>query len=275
MADNNVNAQISSEEYKKVTEELYKQNLEVVKLYKKVEELNQELELANEGQAQLIHFINHQIKGYLGKARNIFSELLTEPGYGACTDEARPMLNEGFKDVTEGVDFVQQILRASDIEKGTFTYDMKPLDMKEIVKSEAEGKRELAEGKGLKYEINIKDGDYRTRGDTGQLKEAIKNLIDNSINYTSKGTINLQLTTDNKKILFIVKDTGMVLSNERKSRLFTKGGRDKDSLKVNINSTGFGLSIVKGIVGAHKGRVWADSLGPGQGSTFYLELPVV
>src|SRR3989338_8581679 len=52
---------------------LYKQNLEVVRLYKQVEDLNRELEIANEGQANLLHIINHQIKGYLAKARNIFS----------------------------------------------------------------------------------------------------------------------------------------------------------------------------------------------------------
>ena len=275
MADDNANAQISSEEYKKVTEELYKQNLEVVKLYKKVEELNHELELANEGPAQLIHFITHHIKHHLSKARNIFSELLTDSSYGPIPEPAKPMLDEGFKEVTDGVDFVQQILRASDIEKGTYTYNMQPLNMKEVVESEAEGKRESAEGKGLKYEINVKDGDYHTKADINQIREAVKNLIDNSISYTQQGDIKIQLARDNNKILLKIEDTGIGLSSEVKAKLFTKGGRDKESAKININSTGFGLSIVKGIVEAHKGRVWAESLGPGKGSTFYLELPVV
>src|SRR3989344_3276355 len=48
----------------------------------KIEKLAGELQIANEGQANLIHIINHQIKGYLAKARNVFSELLTEPEYG-------------------------------------------------------------------------------------------------------------------------------------------------------------------------------------------------
>src|SRR3989344_1023211 len=239
-----------------------------------LEKLNYQIELANEGQAQLIHFINHQIKGYLGKARIVFSELLSGPEYGPVSEPTKKMLDEGFKDVTDGVNFVQQILRASDIEKGTYTYNMQPLDMKEVVESEAEGKRELAEGKGLKYEINVKDGDYHIKADINQIREAVKNLIDNSINYTSSGSIEVSLTREGDKIMFMVKDTGVGLSDEVKSKLFTKGGRDKESAKININSTGFGLSIVKGIVEAHKGRVWAESLGPGKGSTFYLELPV-
>jgi len=107
-----------------------------------------------------------------------------------------------------------------------------------------------------------------------QLKQVFQNLIDNSIRYTPKGTINIQLTTNNNKVLFTVKDTGVGISDELKPKLFTKNGRDKNSLKININSTGFGLAFVKGVVVAHHGRVWAESAGPNKGSTFYMELPV-
>ena len=55
--------------------------------------------------------------------------------------------------------------------------------------------------------------------------------------------------------------------------LFTEGGHGKDSVKINVESTGFGLYIVKQIVDAHKGRVWAESEGAGKGTQFYVELP--
>ncbi|MDO8590135.1 MAG: HAMP domain-containing sensor histidine kinase [bacterium] len=274
MADSDMNNQISSEEYKKVTEELYKQNLEVVRLYKQVENLNSELEIANEGQANLIHIINHQIKGYLAKARNIFSELLSEPSYGPVTPTAKPMLEEGFNSLTEGVTFVTDFLTASNIEKGTFVYDMQSVDFKTIVTEVAEKQKETAKEKGLSFELTAIPGDYNMKGDASQLGQAVKNLIDNSVRYTPKGGLVVNLSHPNDKILLAVNDTGVGISEELKPRLFTKGGRDKDSLKVNVNSTGFGLSFVKGVVEAHKGRVWAESAGPDKGSTFYMELPV-
>jgi len=49
----------------------------------------------------------------------------------------------------------------------------------------------------------------------------------------------------------------------------------KNNVLLKVQDTGFGLSFVKGVVEAHKGRVWAESAGPNKGSTFYLELPVV
>jgi signal transduction histidine kinase len=52
------------------------------------------------------------------------------------------------------------------------------------------------------------------------------------------------------------------------------GGHGKESIKVNVDSTGFGLYIVKSIIEAHHGRVWAESDGAGKGSRFLIELPV-
>lgn len=247
----------------------------IVKSVKREISLREELQTANEGQANLIHIINHQIKGYLAKGRNIFSELLSEPSYGPIPDTAKPMLEEGFSSLTEGVDFVTDFLIASNIEKGTFVYNMQPLDFKKLVTEVTEKQKEVAKDKGLSFDLAIADGDYNMKGDASQLGQAVKNLIDNSIKYTPSGNVKVQMTNDKGKILLKIQDTGVGISDELKPKLFTKGGRDKNSLKINVNSTGFGLSYVKGVVEAHHGRVWADSTGPNQGSTFYMELPVV
>ncbi|MDO8729030.1 MAG: ATP-binding protein [bacterium] len=240
----------------------------------RIEKLAGELQTANEGQANLIHIINHQIKGYLAKARNIFSELLSEPSYGPVSDTTKPMLEEGFNSLTEGVNFVTDFLTASNIEKGTFVYDMQSIDFKKIVTEVSEKQKEMAKEKNLSLELAVADGDYGMKGDANQLGQAVRNLIDNSIKYTPKGEVKIQMSKVKDKILLKIEDTGVGISSELKPRLFTKGGKGKDSIKLNVNSTGFGLSFVKDVVEAHKGRVWAESLGVNKGSTFYLELPV-
>ncbi len=241
---------------------------------RKEEQMAVQLQIANEGQETLIHFMNHQIKGYLSKARSIFAELETDEEYGPFKPEALGMLKEGDSSLKEGIEFVQDILKASNIEKGTMAYNMESLDFKEIVNEMAEDQRKGAEAKRLKYSISIESGDYELRGDKNQLKEAVRNLINNSINYTPSGSIDINLVKIENKVHFTVKDTGVGLSEAVKPKLFTKGGRDKNSQSINVNSTGFGLSIVKGIVDAHHGRVWAESEGPGKGSTFTMELPI-
>ena len=60
---------------------------------------------------------------------------------------------------------------------------------------------------------------------------------------------------------------------EDKKALFTEGGRGKDSLATNVDSTGYGLYIAKQIVLEHKGAIWAESEGRDKGSEFIVELP--
>ena len=158
--------------------------------------------------------------------------------------------------------------------KGTVKYDMKPLDFRQITEKIIEGKRGAAEIKGLKIETDIKDGIYNMLGDAIWLKEAVNNLIDNSIKYTKQGKITVNLEDGNGKIKFSVQDTGLGITEEDKKNLFTEGGRGKDAVKTNVDSTGYGLYSVKLIIEAHKGRVWAESEGFNKGSTFYIELPI-
>jgi len=253
----------------------------LIRNIRKEEELAIALQVSNEGQANLLHIINHQIKGYMNKARIVFDALSNDPDYGPMPETAKPLLKEGFNSVTEGVMFVQGFLNASNVERGTYTYNMMPVDFDKIVLAMTEMQRGAAEAKGLSFEVKVEEGSYAFSGDKAQLDEAVKNLIDNSINYTPAGSIKVGLSIlpstgsgpSGKKMLFTVRDTGVGLSDEVKPKLFTKGGRDKDSQKININSTGFGLAFVKGVAEAHKGRVWAESPGVGKGSTFYMELP--
>jgi signal transduction histidine kinase len=245
----------------------------LVKNLRREEMLAIALQEANEGQANLLHIINHQIKGYLTKARLVFDDLLHDGNYN-LSEPAKPMIQQGYDSVTEGVNFVQDFLNASNIERGTFTYNMVPVDLKQVVAEQVEKQKDAIQAKGLTLEVNIAEGSYNLTGDQTQVGQAVRNLIDNSVKYTPSGSMWIKLERKDNNAVFSVRDTGVGLSEEVKPKLFTKGGRDKDSQKINVNSTGFGLAFVKGVAEAHKGRVWAESPGPGKGSTFYMELPL-
>jgi signal transduction histidine kinase len=133
---------------------------------------------------------------------------------------------------------------------------------------------EDAQNKGLEFVTEIPDEPITVGVDENQIVQAFKNLIDNSIHYTQKGkvTVSLKRSANGKTVIFEVADTGVGLSEVDKTRLFTEGGKGEESLKVNTNSTGYGLYIVKKIVETHTGRVWALSEGRGKGSQFIVEL---
>ena len=71
---------------------------------------------------------------------------------------------------------------------------------------------------------------------------------------------------------WVMNRDSVYISDKDKEKLFTEGGKGEESLKVNTNSTGYGLYIVKKIVETHKGKIWAESAGRGHGSKFLVEL---
>ncbi|MDB5264589.1 MAG: Two-component system, NarL family, sensor histidine kinase BarA [Parcubacteria group bacterium] len=239
----------------------------------RIEKLAKELEQANKQQVTLIHFITHQIKGFVAKSRNIFSMVL-DGDFGPVPDTMRPMLQEGLNSDTKGTQTIQEILNAANIKSGKVSYKMESFDLKALVDEIATEQKRVADEKGLALNVHTGDAPLMFTGDRGQLVNVFKNLIDNSVKYTPSGSVDVTLAQKDGKIHFDIKDTGVGITAEDMHHLFTEGGHGKESTKVNVESTGFGLYIVKNIIEAHKGKVWAESEGAGKGSTFVVELPV-
>jgi len=239
---------------------------------KRIEVLAHDLEKSNKQQIILIHFITHQIKGFVAKSRNIFS-MMREGDFGPVPESMRAMVDEGFNSDTKGVNTIQEILNAANIKNGKVEYKKEPLDLKALIDEIAGDLKGAADAKGLSLVIETGSDALMYPGDRTQLTNAFKNLIDNSIKYTPKGEVRVSLAKEDKKMRFMIKDTGVGISPEDMAHLFTEGGHGKNSASINVESTGFGLYIVKNIVEAHGGRVWAESDGEGKGSRFIMELP--
>ena len=237
-----------------------------------IERLALDLQTANKGQETLIHIMNHQIKGYLGRARIIFHELLSG-SYGVMPEKAQPPLAKGLETAADGVAYVQSILRGASAAQGTLPYDMQPIDLALIVAELVAEQQDAAKEQGLLLTADIEGGDYRLTGDAVELKEAFKNLVTNAIKYNvPKGSIAVALRRTDGRMVFSVKDTGRGIPEEDRSRIFTTGGMGADSLKYNPDAAGFGLAFVKGVVEHHHGRVWYESNAPEQGMTFFVEV---
>jgi len=235
--------------------------------------LNIDLQNLLKQRESLTHLITHKVKGSFTHSKYIFAEML-DGTFGAISPELQKMAEKGLESDNIGIETVDLVLNAANLQRGAVKYDMKIVDFKEIVLKTIAEKKGPAEMKGLKMEAEIKDGIYNIMGDSFWLKEVVNNLIENSIRYTQKGKITVGLGTRNGKIEFYVKDTGIGINPEDKKNLFTEGGRGKDSVKMNVDSTGYGLFSGKMIIEAHKGKIWAESEGTGKGSTFFVELPI-
>ena len=247
----------------------------MVRAVKKVDEQREALDLANRQQTNLLHFISHQVKGFFTKSRNAFSGLL-EGDYGPLPETALHVIQEGFDSDNRGVQTVQEILNAANIKTGNVTYLMVETNLVNLIKDVILLLKPAADKKQVAINFNPAVQSLIIKADTVQLQQAVKNLIDNSIKYTPSGKIDisLEVSSDKKQVVIKVADTGVGIHDEDMPKLFSEGGRGKDSLKVNVDSTGYGLYIVKNIIKIHGGTVTAYSGGEGHGSVFTVVLPV-
>lgn len=239
-----------------------------------IEKQEKELEEINKRQETLLHFVSHEVKGYLTKNMTMLAGLV-EGDFGPVSDDIKALSARALAETRNGSKAVMDILLASNQKKGTMTYQKEPFDLLEFAKAEAEKARPHAEEKGLAFSFSAPDGAYSVNGDKNQLAEhAIRNLIENAIHYTEKGSIAVSVDKSATGIRFMVQDTGIGISEEDKKRLFTEGGKGKESTRHNVHSTGYGLFIARSVVEGHGGKIWAESDGPGKGSRFIFELPV-
>lgn len=263
------------EQLKAASEAVYKHSLELARL-------KQELEIANAQQEGLLHFIGHEVKGSLAKDAGALASL-AEGDFGPLPDAMKTFVTQALVQSRNGIDAVSNILKASNLKKGVVSYTKEPFDLRALVAEAVEKAKSATEQKGLAISFSADESGapYTFNGDRAQINDhVLRNLIDNAINYTPSGSIEVSLertrdkSPDKEKIILAVKDTGVGISEEDKKRLFTEGGHGKDSQTVNAHSTGYGLYIAKNIVEAHGGVIRAESEGAGTGATFVVEFPV-
>lgn len=112
-------------------------------------------------------------------------------------------------------------------------------------------------------------------GDTELLHQALGNLISNAIKYSPEGSeVILDARLEEDRVTLWVKDKGIGIPAEALERIFDMFYRVNGESRSQIVGTGLGLALVKEVVSAHNGQVRVESR-LGQGSTFYISLPVV
>lgn len=239
-----------------------------------IEKQEHELQDINRQQESLLHFVSHEVKGYLTKSEAAFAAIYTGD-YGKVEPKLHDMSGMALADVRKGVDTVIDILDASNLKRGTVAFAKDTFNIVDAVAEIVTDLRPVAEERGLEliFERPV-TGAYTIVGDKDKIRRhVIRNLIDNSIRYTLKGSVRIELSRNDSVVRMVVTDTGVGITADDMKNLFTEGGKGAESLKVNVHSTGYGLFIAKTIVVGHGGRIWAESDGKDKGSRFIMELP--
>lgn len=168
---------------------------------------------------------------------------------------------------------VNELLELSRIESRQVPFQLTATPVADIIVPPVERLRPQAERAGLDLTVTLAPELPLVHADIERAQQVITNLVHNAIKFTPAGghiAISAQVMGD--EMVISVRDTGVGISAEDLPRIFErfyKADRARSG-----GGTGLGLAIAKHIVQAHGGRIWAESDGEGQGSTFYFTLPL-
>lgn len=167
------------------------------------------------------------------------------------------------------------LMKLSRIEAGKLPLDLGPVDLSEIISLEEGSAQAAAARKDIRFAVEPSSADAaRVRGDAGLLREVLRNLLDNAIQYTpSGGKISVNVKSNGNFAVVTVSDSGIGIPQAEQSRIFERFYRVDDARSREAGGTGLGLAIAKHVVESHGGRIWVES-AVGEGSKFHFSVPL-
>ena len=164
---------------------------------------------------------------------------------------------------------IRDLLDFASIQGGRLSVNLRPHDAAAVVAAVTEALEPLAVAKQLRL-VSEADAELRVSCDHDRVVQLFSNLVGNAIKFTPEGgCITVRATKDGADVRFAVTDTGPGIPTVEMPHLFD---RYYQAQRRNREGIGLGLSIARGIVEAHGGRIWVES-EEGRGSTFYFTLP--
>jgi heavy metal sensor kinase len=170
---------------------------------------------------------------------------------------------------------IEQLLSLARADSGQETLHMQPVDVSALLGVVAEGWKQVASIRDLRFGVSIEDQDTYVCGDESMLHRLADILLDNAFKYTpSPGSVTLSLEESANTAVITVKDSGIGIPEDEQDKVFERFYRIDKSRSRAQSGNGLGLSIAQWIVAQHHGSITLQS-HPGEGATFRVELPKI
>jgi signal transduction histidine kinase len=223
-------------------------------------------------QQQFIADVSHELRTPLTVLRGSLEVALEED---RSAEEYREAIGNAILEVRHLTRISQNLLLLTRGESGHVTLSFANLDLGRFASETVRDLAQAAADREMELDVSAPALLVYVFADGGRLQQVLHNLIENALQYTDPGgRIRVAVAAAPGEALLSVSDTGIGIPEADVPYVFERFFRSKRSRRANPGGSGLGLSIVRWIVEAHKGRVTVES-AVGKGSTFTVHLPVI
>ena len=257
--------------------EKFRLEQELLKSEKKLREQNIELRKLDEVKNDFITMAAHELKTPLISISGYTDYILMKH-----RNQINPEITTDLLTVQRNIKrleiLMDQLLDVLKIDENELKLHKQSINVSNVINNCLDELSYLINEKNLEIILNI-DHDIHLNVDQTRIFAVFTNLLSNAIKFTPEyGWIRISSKKEEDHYLFEVKDNGIGLAQDEMGRLFKKFERIKppimnDHINIKDSGTGLGLYITKGIIIAHGGKIWANSDGENQGSTFSFTVP--
>jgi len=220
---------------------------------------------------EFLAMLGHELRNPLAAIRYA-SELLDVLDEGEGTRAPRGVIARQTRHLARLVDDLLDVARVT---RGKITLDSSPLDLNEVARKSLHSLEQTHPTQNYTIELSPHSEPLPVRGDAVRLEQVFANLLFNALKYTpSGGTIQICLEREDDHARVVVQDSGMGMDKATLPHVFDLFSQGAQSIDRSRGGLGIGLTLVRGLVELHGGRVQAHSDGPGRGSTFEVHLPL-
>lgn len=252
-----------------------------------ISRLNVELESMNRTKSDFISIASHELRTPLSQVNGYCQIMAEELGPASDLSNFMDGLLRGASRLTEIVDVMLDVSR---MEVGEMSLTRSSIAISQVIQSAVQEWQAALEERGHTLVVEDLESLPPLESDGNRLQQAFSQLINNAIKYTPDGGRieiggHIYSGQDGQFLEVTVKDNGIGINLEDQHRIFDNFYRTGDLMKHSTGKTkfkgagpGLGLSLTRGIVAAHNGRIWVESPGHDEqtcpGSIFHVLLPL-
>ena len=171
------------------------------------------------------------------------------------------------------LNLLSNLLEFSSLEQGMLKVENKLFNVKQLCDEIASMFEPIAQKKNLRFDFSDEvNPNLHANADALKIKQIVSNLISNAIKYTIEGSVGFKASLEAGSLVFRVKDSGVGIPADKKEEIFKPFVRTDDGSRLSDGS-GYGLSVVKGLVDLMRGDIELES-EMGKGSLFTVRIPV-